>query len=125
MPPTPNLTLSQTLTLTRGQFFSGAIVWLLPTNPKTNAYLDQKPNLNRGGGGQFSSGSNCPDTMLGLQAMLLKGRSTKEAIIIALKQNLFSLLPLNLIKKGILHFLNAILVYLQGALRKKQLIALS
>ena len=40
-----------------------------------------------------------------------------------LKNIFFSLLLLNLIKKGILHFLNAILVCLQGALRKKQLIA--
>ena len=39
-----------------------------------------------------------------------------------LKNIFFNLLLLNLIKKGILHFLNAILVYLQGALRKKQLI---
>ena len=39
-------------------------------------------------------------------------------------KNIFlSLLLLHLIKKGILHFLNAILVCLQGALRKKQLIA--
>ena len=57
--------------------------------------------------------------------MLVIGRSTKEAIIIALNQSLFSLLLLNLIKKGVLHFLNAILVYVQGALGKKQLIALS
>ena len=41
----------------------------------------------------------------------------------ALTHNFFSLLSLNLIKKGILHFLNAILVYLQGATPKKQLIA--
>ena len=40
-----------------------------------------------------------------------------------LKKNFFSLLLLNLIKKGILHFLNATLICLQGALRKKQLIA--
>ena len=37
-----------------------------------------------------------------------------------LKNIFFSLLLLTLIKKGILHFLNAILIYLQGALRKKQ-----
>ena len=30
-PPTPKLTLSQTLTLTGGQFSLGAIVWLPPT----------------------------------------------------------------------------------------------
>ena len=40
-----------------------------------------------------------------------------------LKNIFFSLLLLNLIKKGILHFLNATLVCLQGALREKQLIA--
>ena len=40
-----------------------------------------------------------------------------------LKNIFFSLLLLNLIKKGILHFLNAIVFCLQGALRKKQLIA--
>ena len=38
---------TQTLTLTRGQFFSGAVVWLLP-KPKTNPDLDQNPNPNRG-----------------------------------------------------------------------------
>ena len=42
-PPTPKLTLSQTLTL----FSSGAIVWLLP-NPKTNPDLDPNPNPYRG-----------------------------------------------------------------------------
>ena len=46
LPPTPKLTLSQTLTLTRGQFSLGAIVWLSP-NPKTNPDLDPIPNLNR------------------------------------------------------------------------------
>ena len=46
-PPTPKLTLSQTLTLTGGQFFSGAIV-SLPPNPKTNPDLDPNPNPNRG-----------------------------------------------------------------------------
>ena len=40
-----------------------------------------------------------------------------------LKNIFFSLLLLNLIKKGILDFLNAILVCLQGDLRQKQLIA--
>ena len=33
-PPTSKLTLTQTLTLTRDQFFSGVIIWL-PPNPKT------------------------------------------------------------------------------------------
>ena len=48
--PTPKLTLSQTLTLTGGQIFSGAIVWLLP-----NLNLPKKkiPTLTAG---QFSSG---------------------------------------------------------------------
>ena len=52
--PTPNLTLSRILT--RGQFSSGAIVWL-PPNPKTNPNLDRNPNSNRGAiflGGQLS-----------------------------------------------------------------------
>ena len=47
-PPTTRLTLSQTLTLTKGQFSSGAIAWL-PPNPKTNPNLDPNPNPNRGG----------------------------------------------------------------------------
>ena len=46
LPPIPKLTLTQTLTLTRGQFSSGAIVWL-PLNPKTNPNLDRNPNPNR------------------------------------------------------------------------------
>ena len=40
-----------------------------------------------------------------------------------IKNIFFSLLLLNLIKKDILHFLNAILVCLQGVLWKKQLVA--
>ena len=44
-PPTPKLTLP--LILTRGQFFSGVIVWL-PPNPKINPNLDRNPNPNRG-----------------------------------------------------------------------------
>ena len=55
-PPTPKPTLSQTLTLTGTQLFSGAIVWLL-LNPKTNPDLDPNPNSNRGAillGGQLS-----------------------------------------------------------------------
>ena len=47
------LTLSRTLTLTGGQHFSGAIVWLLPI-PKTFPNLDPNPNPNRG---QFSFGA--------------------------------------------------------------------
>ena len=55
-PPTAKLTLRQTLTLTGGQFSSGAIVWLSP-HPKTNLDLDPKPNPNRvGGGGNFPRG---------------------------------------------------------------------
>ena len=46
-PPTPKLTLTQSLTLTGGQFSSGAIVWLHP-NPKTNPNLDPNPNPKRG-----------------------------------------------------------------------------
>ena len=56
LPPTPKLTLSQTLTLTGGQFFSRAIVWL-PPNPKTNPDLEPNPNPNQGAiflGGQLS-----------------------------------------------------------------------
>ena len=56
LPPTPKLTLSQTLTLTGGQFSLGAVVWLR-TNPKTNPDLDPNPNPNRGAiflGGQLS-----------------------------------------------------------------------
>ena len=66
--------------------------------------------------------------------MLFKGQLRKKQLMASLVERLekfmetlknifFSLLLLNLIKKGILHFLNAILVCLQGALRKKQLIA--
>ena len=47
--PTPKLTLTQTVTLTRGQFSSGGIIWL-SLNPKTNHNLDPNPNPNRGGG---------------------------------------------------------------------------
>ena len=46
--PNPKLTLTQTLTLSGGQFSSGAIVWLLP-NPKTKPNLNSNPNPNRGG----------------------------------------------------------------------------
>ena len=46
-PPTTNLTLSQSLTLTGGKFSSGAIVWLSP-NPKTNPNPDPNPNPNQG-----------------------------------------------------------------------------
>ena len=41
----PKLTLTQTLTLTRGDFSSRAIVWLRP-NPKTNPKLVPNPNPN-------------------------------------------------------------------------------
>ena len=36
--PTPKLTLTQPLALTRSQIFSGPIFWL-PPNPKTNSNL--------------------------------------------------------------------------------------
>ena len=70
----PKLTLTKTLTLTRGQFPSGAIVWLSP-NPKTNSNLDRNPNPNgRGGGegGNFPQGSNCPGTVSALPFLLSK-----------------------------------------------------
>ena len=51
LPPIPKLTLSQTLTLTKGQPFLGAIVWLPPTL-KPTLTLTQTPNLT---GGQFFS----------------------------------------------------------------------
>ena len=47
LPPTPKLTPSQTLTLTGGQLFSGAIVWLPPTL-KLTLTLTQTPTLTRG-----------------------------------------------------------------------------
>ena len=46
-PPIPKLTLSQTLTLTGGQYSSGAISWL-PSNPKIKPDLVPAPNPNRG-----------------------------------------------------------------------------
>ena len=49
-PPAPKLTLTQTLTLTRRQFSSGAIVSL---PPPTNPSLDQNSNL----GGNFPRGA--------------------------------------------------------------------
>ena len=57
LPPIPKLTLTQPLTLTRSQFFSGAIVWLPPTLKRTLT-LTGTPTLH---GVQFSSGGNCPD----------------------------------------------------------------
>ena len=58
-PPTRKLTLTQTLTLTRGQLFPGAIVWLPPTL-KLILTLTETPALTEG---QFSSGGNCMDTL--------------------------------------------------------------
>ena len=58
-PPTPKLILTHTLTLNRGQFSSGAIVWLAPTL-KLTLTLTETPTLTRG---QFPSGGNCPDTL--------------------------------------------------------------
>ena len=49
-PPTPQLTLTQSLTLTEGQCFSGEIV-CLPPNPKTKPNR-KTPTLTEG---QFSS----------------------------------------------------------------------
>ena len=68
-PPIPKLTLTKTLTLTRGQFPSGAIVWL-PPNTKTNSNLDRNPNPNLGG--NFAQGSNCPGTVSALPFLLSK-----------------------------------------------------
>ena len=59
-PPTPKLILTEPLTLTRGQFCSEAIVRLPPTL-KLTLTLTQTPTLT---GGQFSSGANCPDTLI-------------------------------------------------------------
>ena len=50
LPPTPKLTLTQTLALSRGQFFTGAIVWFPPTLRLTLT-LTKTPILTRGGGG--------------------------------------------------------------------------
>ena len=46
-PPTPKVTLIQTLTLTGEQFSTGAIVWL-PPYPISNPNFDPNPNPNRG-----------------------------------------------------------------------------
>ena len=50
-PPTPILTITETLSLTwgggGGEFSSWAIVWF-PRNPKTNPNLDPNPNPKRG-----------------------------------------------------------------------------
>ena len=46
-PLTPKLTLTQPLTLTGGQFSSGAIIRLLH-NPKTNPNLEPNPKPNLG-----------------------------------------------------------------------------
>ena len=59
-PAVPKLTLTKILTLTRGQFSSGAIVWLPPTL-KLTLTLTKTPTLT---GGQFSSEGNCLDTYL-------------------------------------------------------------
>ena len=58
-PPTPKLTLTQTLSLTRQQFSSGAIAWLPPQTLKLILTLAKTPTLTQG---HFSSGSNCPVT---------------------------------------------------------------
>ena len=44
--PTPKLTLTQTPTLTEGQFSSGGNCLVVP-NPKTNVNFDANPNPNR------------------------------------------------------------------------------
>ena len=75
-PPTAKLTLRQTLTLTAGQFSSGAIAWLSP-HPKTNLDLDPKPNPNRVGGGvgAIFLGGNCPDTIFLLRNLYIYARN--------------------------------------------------
>ena len=45
-PSTPKLTLTQTVTLTSGQFFFGQLSGYLPPNLKTNLNLDPHPNPN-------------------------------------------------------------------------------
>ena len=57
--PNPKITLTQTLTVTMVLFSSGAIFWLPPTL-KLTLTLTQTSILT---GGQFSSGSNCTDTI--------------------------------------------------------------
>lgn len=61
--PTQKLTLTSTLTLTKGRLSSGAIVWL-PQTLKLTLTLTETPPLT--GGGQFSLGDNRPDTVLNM-----------------------------------------------------------
>ena len=47
MPPNPKINPNRNSNPNRGHFFSWAIVWL-PPNPKTNLTLTQTPTLSRG-----------------------------------------------------------------------------
>ena len=72
-PPTPELTLTQTLTPNMGQFSSGGnCLFAPPPNPKTNPSLDQNPNPN-GGGGNFPRGA--------IVRTLLKKDSNSDAFL--------------------------------------------
>ena len=74
--PTPKLTLTQTLTLTRVQFFSGAIVWLVsPPTLKLTLTLTKTPTVT---GRQFCLGGNCPDTFENTPAACYSWQSFKE-----------------------------------------------
>ena len=75
-PTTPKLTLTQTLTLTRMQFFSGAIVWLVsPPTLKLTLTLTKTPTLT---GRQFCLGGNYPDTFENTPAASYSWQSFKE-----------------------------------------------
>ena len=72
--PTPKLTLIQPLTLTRGPFFSRAIVSLPPILKLT---LPLAQTLILTGGGNFpweTEGSTCPDTILDFKFSKLNQR---------------------------------------------------
>ena len=76
LPPTPKLTLSQTLTLTGGQFSLEKVVRLFP-NPKTNPDLDPNPNPNRWA---IFLGGNCPDTIFLLRNLYIYARNIANIV---------------------------------------------